>query len=156
MAKDFLWRITEEIGEALEADTVDHNLPKIHEELADALHFIAGFGIVMSISEDFVSGFQEFTYDNKPKERPKVEAQLAAPSICLFIQALGVMGNTMKMKPWKQTDVLTDLKYARFCYRKLVKRFLEMADAFGLGLPILWDLYYRKSEVNLFRIQSKY
>lgn len=154
--KDFLWRITEELGEALEADTKEHNLVKIHEELADCLHFIAGLGIISDISDEFINGFMEFSYEIVPQTNPRPIPQLAPTAVSMFVQALGVMGNTLKMKPWKQTDVMTDVNYAKFCYRQLVKRFLEVCHAFGLTLPILWDLYYRKSEVNLFRIESGY
>lgn len=38
--KDFSWRITEEIGEALDAMENESALLHFHEELVDGLHFL--------------------------------------------------------------------------------------------------------------------
>jgi hypothetical protein len=70
--------------------------------------------------------------------------------------ALGMLGNTLKMKPWKQTQVLTDESYFNQLLGIAVKEYLNFCQYMGMDLDTLFDYYYRKSEVNLFRIRSKY
>jgi len=51
--KDFAWRITEELGEALEAKRVHEDIPEhYNEELIDALHFLTEFTLLVGLSPD--------------------------------------------------------------------------------------------------------
>ncbi len=72
------------------------------------------------------------------------------------VEELSEATNCFKNKPWKQTQVLTDKEHY----------FEEVADAFhffvrfciysGLNAEALYKMYFKKSEVNLFRQESKY
>jgi len=73
-----------------------------------------------------------------------------------FTYKLSLARNSLKNKPWKQTEMTTD--YA--IYRKyLLDSFLAMIRLFeysGISSNSLYNIYYRKNQVNLFRIKSKY
>lgn len=150
--KDFLWRITEEIGEALEAMYNGEPEDKIHEELADALHFVAGLCIITNYEKTFQSCWENIALG----VRLPITDESRNLHIANFVLKAGVLGNTLKMKPWKQTEVLTDEYYFGQCLYDMVCYFLWVCMSFGMSAHDLYDYYYRKSEVNLFRIRSNY
>jgi hypothetical protein len=73
-----------------------------------------------------------------------------------IVEEISEATNCLKNKPWKQTPVITDEDHY----------FEEMADGFhfyirwaiksGLTAEDLYKLYFKKSEVNLFRQESNY
>lgn len=147
--KDFLWRITEEIGEAIESRSNNETLNKTWEELADGLHFVAGLCVITSNQNIFTDAW----------ERVYETSDTGSESLFLLqnlVEALGTLGNTLKMKPWKQTDVLTDITQFRKKLYDVVLWYLLLCLDYGMTLTDLWIYYYKKSEVNLFRIRSKY
>ncbi|HET7713102.1 MAG TPA: hypothetical protein VFK94_00930 [Patescibacteria group bacterium] len=72
------------------------------------------------------------------------------------VEELSEATNTLKNKPWKSSPVVTDEDHF----------YEEVADAFhffirfciyaGLDAEKLYKLYFKKSEVNIFRQESKY
>ncbi|MDX9802899.1 MAG: dUTP diphosphatase [Dehalococcoidales bacterium] len=141
LCKDFAWRITEELTEACEA-YAKNDFHHAKEELSDALHFATELCLICKIY---------------PEEIGKFEDLFREP--CVWWQPvyhLGLAMNCLKLKPWKQTHVLTDsVKYKNHvidAYRKL------------LGCAVLlksnkeeFPLYYfKKAEVNAFRQRSNY
>lgn len=148
--KDFLWRITEEMGEALEALELKESVDKVHEELADGLHFLVGLNIITGRGDIWLDVFNtecKYPWDGFP----------TYPQTCLnFLTKAGILGNTLKIKPWKQTPILTDLIYFDRCLRAFNHSYLKVCWSLGMTPRTLWDYYYRKSEVNLFRIRTKY
>jgi hypothetical protein len=143
LIKDFLWRITEEVGEALEALAKSEPQEKTYEEMADALHFVLGLCVITQKRHLFV---EMYTKDHYP----------SPGSMDHFVMSMGILGNTLKMKPWKQTPVLTDEAYFDDCLMRMIASFISLVNYFGMGNEKLYDYYYRKSEVNLFRIRSNY
>lgn len=144
LIKDFLWRFTEEIGEFLDARK---HIEHAHEELADALHFLAGITVVTGKRETFV-GCTEMVQD--------ADFHNAERSLEDVILYASMVGNTLKMKPWKQTDVLTDENKFDHFLGMLIISFFRLSIAYGLQPVDLFKLYWKKSEVNLFRQRSKY
>lgn len=69
---------------------------------------------------------------------------------------LQIARNTLKNKPWKQTQMMTDTKV----YEKhLCNHFMAMFKFFaffGFTPLSLYTIYYNKNQVNQFRIKSKY
>lgn len=147
IVKDFLWRITEEIGEALEARMKSESAEKIFEELVDGLHFVAGLCVILDREDFFIRGF----IDEDPGYSPSVRN-----AVTDWVCASGILGNTLKMKPWKQTDIPVDYDYFSDCLKDLVAVYKALMSSFDLYYDSIWDYYYRKSEVNLFRIRSNY
>ena len=73
---------------------------------------------------------------------------------CFF--KAGMIGNTLKNKRWKQSQILTDvLKFRRL----LNETFVALIGAFvasGCSAEDIFTFYFKKSEVNQFRIRSQY
>lgn len=136
--KDFAWRVTEEIAEALEAKPIskEHYL----EEITDALHFLTELTIIAGYDAAIVDVM--FPHENKNEMHT--------------VYFLGVMCNTLKNKPWKQTQMLTDRpkfeKHLRSAWRELLGIFY----ANGFSLEDVYIIYMKKHGVNQFRIRSKY
>jgi len=152
LIKDFLWRITEEVGESLEASLIGEPLEKIYEELADGLHFVAGLAVITNMKDPFIKAWNETVMGPQPR------GGITSQHTYLYdlIASLGILGNTLKMKPWKQTQVLTDEVYFSQCLQNMITCFLRFCIVCNLTHHQLLDYYHRKSEVNLFRIRSKY
>lgn len=148
--KDFSWRITEEIGEALDAlynEGGESGLLHFHEELIDGLHFLTEMTIL--------TGFDicQFTLDHfiqLAKKSPLNEL------ITAFVQQLGMMCNCLKNKPWKQTMMKTNRENF---YNHLVsvwEVYISILVSQGLKEENICDIYFRKSQVNKFRQRSNY
>jgi dimeric dUTPase (all-alpha-NTP-PPase superfamily) len=140
--KDFAWRVTEELMESAEA-LEDEDFVHAREEAADALHFITELCILSGMSHLDVS-FDDGSAGNFVDE---------VHGVILY---LGKAMNCLKNKPWKQSQMLTDV--AR--YRK------NLGYAFGgmhyvfASLKVdhdgMFDFYFRKNQVNKFRQRSQY
>lgn len=154
--KDFAWRITEEMGEALEAFRIHENLDHMEEEIADALHFFVELNIMVGYMPDYSL---ETMYK---MHRPKTMAFLERNSACLtyrvgaVVERLAIMCNTLKNKPWKQSQLLTDEKYFIECLGEVWVTFIQLCIVAKIGPDKLYDLYFRKSKVNEFRQRSAY
>lgn len=155
--KDFAWRFTEEIGEALEAKLVEGDILHTKEELADSLHFFIEMCILADVRPDDLLKFFTFeelwlhvTAPDWPpiKDRNTVE---------LLIMYLSRACNKLKNKPWKQTQVLTDIFNFNLNMGATFMFFLRLCHEYGVRDEVeLYKLYFRKSEVNKFRQRSKY
>lgn len=64
--------------------------------------------------------------------------------------------NSLKNKPWKQTEMVTDQSTLRSEILAAFIYFLGVCSSLGLNLPSLYYLYCRKNHINHFRIRSKY
>ena len=71
-------------------------------------------------------------------------------------EELGEAMNCLKNKPWKQTHMETDKEHFYEEIADAFHFFIELCIIAGLDAEKLYDLYFRKSEVNKFRQRSKY
>lgn len=147
LLKDFFWRVTEELGETLDAKETGESREKVWEELADGLHFVVG--LVIHSQCYFI--WEEVIQLPRP-----VLSDSYHYAVTWFVRSAGMLGNTLKLKPWKQTDIATDYKAFEGCLRTFILSYLRVCWSLGMTLPDLYDFYMRKSEVNLFRIRSRY
>lgn len=72
------------------------------------------------------------------------------------IEEMMEAANTLKQKPWKQSEVTTDQIHY---YEELVDAlhfFVELCITSGLDAESLAKMYHQKHAVNLFRQRSKY
>lgn len=161
--KDFAWRCTEELMEAMEAY---RNRTHFGEEIADALHFLVELVILAGYTnKDMVEGFKAYKRIYK-KERDDLDLLYSVihidnkdsmiESVMDFLIALGMTCHTLKNKPWVQTQRVTDKK--EFKRRLLFSflKFIRLCFVTEIDAQSLYDLYFRKSEVNIFRQRSKY
>lgn len=158
--KDFFWRTTEELAEALEVTVEpknwrerwadDADLRHMYEEVADALHFFVEASIYANIKPEAVESISP-TMPTEPLDSIAIRDECAN-----LVFAMGLAANCLKNKPWKQTQMATDHN-----------RFLEQMRLAWTHFHLLWcwmgctradvyNLYMKKNTVNGFRIRSNY
>lgn len=152
--KDFAWRAMEEIAEALDGHSIEHQ----QEEISDALHFLTEMYLLAGYDSDFFGDLRDL-YRRAGSEDylryPDVPSRSRA--VTRFVYALGNAMNKLKNKPWKQSQMLTDVPAFEAYLLMSMLHFVEVAISFGIHSPeFLFDLYFRKSEVNKFRQRSGY
>lgn len=157
--KDFAWRVTEELAEAFEAKLdrdrarndnlltlADEFNTHYIEEIIDALHFLVELTIIAGYDADL------------PKLCTKIDTSKIDngkfPAAVVYY--LGLMCNTLKNKPWKQTQMLTDenkfLKYLENTWSVFLSYLKnEVGDD-----KMIYLFYFKKNEINKFRQRSKY
>jgi len=148
--KDFSWRITEEVGEALDAlnnEGGESGLLHFHEELIDGLHFLTEMTILTGID---VSNWTLDNYISCSIKKPLNEL------ISTFIQMLGMMCNCLKNKPWKQTMMKTNRENFYKHLEDVWKIYISILVSQGMSEKDICDIYFRKSQVNKFRQRSNY
>ena len=171
LLKDFAWRITEELGEALEAFIIHQDTPQhCDEEIADGLHFLTEFTILSGTPTEMIAKADPEFYYKKDKLAAlyflsQKEAQMMvnkrsyialAYRVGRFIESLAKTCNCLKNKPWKQSQMITDEDYFRKNLCEAWIRFIQICICADISSPYLFDLYFRKSEVNKFRQRSNY
>lgn len=160
--KDFSWRVTEELGEALDAkSTKDH----YQEELIDGLHFLTELTILAGKDYDTILPKGVATYREDHLE-DLVENALEVIDrygqnplelyVAKFIENLGMMCNCLKNKPWKQSMMKTDREafYSRLSEVWVI--YITILVVSGMTAQDIADTYLKKSQVNKFRIRSAY
>lgn len=173
--KDFAWRVTEEVGEALDSL---HSGDKDHyyEELIDGLHFLTEMSILAGTSpeEIFKIVFErEVKSDEDILEvfvtRANLEQArfvdssgpcLPCPSDIAFkvmnlVESLGMTCNCLKNKPWKQSNMVTD-RNAFYQNLGITWKVYIALLSLELSAEEIVDVYLRKSQVNKFRQRSNY
>ena len=160
--KDFSWRVTEELGEALDAKA---NKNHYQEELIDGLHFLTELTILAGKDYDTILPINIPKY-NEDHLRDLVENAKEAIYrktnynldfwVSRFIEQLAMMCNCLKNKPWKQSMMKTDQEafYNRLgnvwcCY-------IIILVFSGMDAEDIANVYLKKSQVNQFRQRSNY
>lgn len=152
LVKDMVWRVVEELTEATEAYEKDKKFSEhMLEEVIDAFHFMVELLLTTGFRASDYSGLRNLmTYAMVDQDTTLVD------QIYPIIQHLGNACNKLKLKPWKQSAVLTDTNAFE---EQLDKAFMSMIQLFkylGMDAEDVFNIYYRKSEVNKFRIRSNY
>ena len=152
--KDFLWRVTEELMEAYEAYSQGHN-DHFMEELSDSLHFYLEIFILIDHQPMFDDAILEDMIEDA--DGRVLRAEDLVVSMFNVIYHLGLTGNFLRNKKWKQTQVFVDV--------------IKFKEELNLGFfDLIWliitagvktkhgllSLYYKKYQVNQFRQRSKY
>lgn len=155
--KDFSWRVTEEVGEALDAIT---NKEHYEEELIDGLHFLteltilSGYDLIASLKDNIEnSGIDCLQYLYDLEHLPKSDA--VSEYVCMLIEQLGMMCNCLKNKPWKQTNMITDIDEFNARLNNVWRIYISMLSL-SMTSDEIADTYLRKSQVNKFRQRSNY
>lgn len=69
---------------------------------------------------------------------------------------LQIARNTLKNKPWKQTEMMTDTTQYEESMRETMLALFKFLFFAGFTKESLYVIYYKKNKVNQFRIKSKY
>lgn len=165
--KDFSWRVTEELGEALDARS---NKDHYQEELIDGLHFLTELTILAGKDYDSILPQGTPLYDSDHLEdlvenAREVISRRASQGengysleywVSKFIENLGMMCNCLKNKPWKQSMMKTDREafYSRLSEVWVI--YITILVVSGMNAQDIADIYLKKSQVNQFRQRSNY
>lgn len=152
--KDFSWRITEEIGEALDAienESGESALLHFHEELVDGLHFLTEMTILTGYDLPEYTTLKDLIEEGTYRDCYTLNDLVSD-----HVMYLGMMCNCLKNKPWKQTMMKTN-KENFYKHLKLVwSNYIGILTSQDLTEEEITDLYLRKSQVNQFRQRSNY
>ena len=156
--KNFSWRVTEELAEALDAAENDEDPAHFGEELGDALHFLVELAILSGITpQNIYDAAPDITNMETLWKFRESQTRFSGPeAFTNFMIKLGMACNTLKNKPWKVSHMLTDEQEYRKRFVEAFHRFVDICVAYGLNPEDMFDLYCRKNTVNQFRISSKY
>jgi len=162
LVKNFAWRVVEELTEAteclaknslVEEDDIEH----FREEVADAFHFLVEMAILLDITPQFLmEGHTLPPVEGNDKLDEIYRFPFTRSGPYMIIQQLGLAMNCLKQKPWKQTHFLTDKTRLRKFIRWTFYAFGNFCREEDLSPEMLFDYYFRKSEVNKFRQRSQY
>lgn len=161
--KNFAWRVTEELAEALEPLRYESKVTPtskayshIIEEFIDAVHFMTELMILSGIDPDEYPVYS-LTEEEKASHKVGFEKETTLLYTLSVIEALGLAMNCLKNKPWKQTHVLTDKdKYINYLTDAAIILKAMLYNQFGLANNDLLNCYLNKADVNKFRQESGY
>lgn len=152
--KDFSWRITEEIGEALDAitfETGESALLHFHEELIDGLHFLTEMTILTGYNIE-----ERYTLKQLIEIGSDRDCYTLNDLISDQVMYLGMMCNCLKNKPWKQTMMKTNKENFYKHLEKVWINYISILTSQGFTEDDILDIYLKKSQVNKFRQRSNY
>ena len=148
--KDFSWRVTEELGEALDAlgqDDMEH----FAEELVDGLHFLTELTILAGLDWDDLFPLDKM-YNNAASSAPDGLDQ----RVYDYVEGIGMMCNCLKNKPWKQSMMQTDRATFFVRLHSVWRRYIAIMETVFESPEDIVSVYLKKSQVNKFRQRSNY
>ena len=152
--KDFSWRITEEVGEALDAITNESGesaLLHFHEELVDGLHFLTEMTILTGYDLPEYTTLKDLIEEGSYRDCYTLNDLVSD-----HVMYLGMMCNCLKNKPWKQSMMKTNKENFYKNLKLVWSNYIAILTSQNLTEEEITDLYLRKSQVNQFRVRSNY
>lgn len=152
--KDFAWRITEEIGEALDAienESGESALLHFHEELVDGLHFLTEMTILTGYDLPEYTTLKDLIEEGSYRDCYTLNDLVSD-----HVMYLGMMCNCLKNKPWKQSMMKTNKENFYKHLKSVWSNYIAILTSQDLTEEEITDLYLRKSQVNQFRVRSNY
>lgn len=148
--KDMSWRAVEEVAEAYEAYEEGNELHLL-EELADALHFLAEKYLICGFKPALT--LQDYFHMAKSADHgDRLDSYVGQ-----FTVACGLTCNCLKNKPWKQSQMLTDVNKFNTLLEVEFGEFIVLCHKAGFETAEdLYSMYVRKNQVNQFRQRSNY
>lgn len=161
--KDFMWRTTEEIAEALEheppiaewRDEWNDNgkIRHFFEELVDSVHFFAELSIMAQFNPEEIKHVAKDAEVLVADDPDWGDVKMYCGD---FVWAMGLAANMLKNKPWKQTHMETDVDRFKRQLRLCWSRYCDIIGYLGMTWDEFYVLYARKYAVNVFRQDTKY
>lgn len=159
--KDFSWRVTEELGEALDARA---NSDHYQEELIDGLHFLTELTVLAGKDYDTIlpGGIPPYHEDHlgdlveNAKNLMDDYGGNLTYWVTKFIEQLAMMCNCLKNKPWKQSMMKTDQEAFYHRLTNVWVYYITILVASGMNAQDIANIYLKKSQVNRFRQRSNY
>ena len=140
----------EEVAEAIEAFRQNETM-HFAEELIDALHFFTELNKLVGKDADY------FELDNIFKIEPEgLSLESLYTMNGMLSEKYGLLCNTLKNKPWKQSHISTDKIKFYELLKDSFEYFIYMLKESGFSKEEIYNVYFKKNKVNNFRIRSKY
>lgn len=159
--KDFSWRVTEELGEALDARA---NKDHYQEELIDGLHFLTELTVLAGKDYNTIlpggipTYYEDYLRDLVEKAKGNIQGYGwdLDSWVTKFIEQLAMMCNCLKNKPWKQSMMKTDQKAFYNRLTNVWVYYITILVVSGMNAQDIANIYLKKSQVNQFRQRSNY
>ena len=148
--KDFSWRVTEELGEALDAlgqDDMEH----FAEELVDGLHFLTELTILSGLDWDDLLPLDVMYSNTASYANDGLDQRVYD-----YVEGIGMMCNCLKNKPWKQSMMQTDRVAFFTRLHSVWMRYIAIMETVFESPEDIVSVYLKKSQVNKFRQRSNY
>jgi len=154
--KDFLWRCTEEIAEAL--DVLDND-SEFEKELSDCMHFLVEVFILTGMENRVrykdLDSMVKAINDSQIKGGLSLYQRINQACLDLVV-SLGMAGNCLKNKKWKKTPIATDRVKFESHLSKAFTQLVTIYVVTGNDAQNIYDSYYAKSKINKKRQQDNY
>lgn len=164
--KDMFWRVTEELAEAIETIPLEFKLagwvecwdtePQVRhffEELSDALHFLTEASILAGLNP------MRIVFSNLLDSNARFRA-LSLPTVISrvtdIILNMGLTANTLKNKPWKLTQVSTDVAKFEDQLVEVWTSFIDLWNYLKCNQKHVYIFYAKKNLVNQWRQKTNY
>lgn len=159
--KDFSWRVTEELGEALDAKA---NKDHYQEELIDGLHFLTELTVLAGkdyntlLPEGIPTYHEDHLWDLVERAKRNIQGYGwdLDSWVTKFIEQLAMMCNCLKNKPWKQSMMKTDQEAFYNRLTNVWVCYITILVVSSMNAEDIANVYLKKSQVNRFRQRSNY
>jgi dimeric dUTPase (all-alpha-NTP-PPase superfamily) len=155
--KDFAWRISEELGEALDSLAKGEDAA-YDEELSDVLHFLTELTILAGYTPQDIAGGDDTEEDllfilfTEAVQIIPTGSKRNYQHLTLFtgivLQELALTMNCLKNKPWKQSHRETDVELFRQRLISTWIAFIALCIVADIDSDKLYDLYFGKAAIN--------
>ncbi|MEK6883769.1 MAG: dUTP diphosphatase, partial [Nanoarchaeota archaeon] len=151
LLKEFTFRGIEELAEAYEA-FLEKDEEHLIEEISDAIHFFTEVLIMADISESELNIIDNFRGLSEKNKLSLWKKEFIIKEFWNITYNFSIACNRLKCKPWKRTQVLTDVN----SYKKILihsyNEFVKLLNYLGFSGEEILNIYINKHLVNKFRI----
>lgn len=149
-------RFIEELTEATEAMVRENNMEHFMEEISDSLNFfLSGYimlGKTLKELPEIKISDSTSIYDNNKMLSLNELSKIFYP----VIYQVGKTCNLLKNRPWSQSNYLCSLTDFNREINILWCEFWEMINKLNISKTDLLDIFWKKVEVNKFRMRTGY
>ena len=152
LLKDFLLsRLVEELTEASIALSADHDI-HFKEEIIDAMNFLIESYILYGWDHKKIKCDEFCCYipDFKPLQSHIRE------KIYDLIEQIGLTCNKLKIRPWRHSQYVVDLRVFEEEFLKIWEKFQDLCIISNINKKDLLDTWSKKMQVNNFRLSTNY
>lgn len=153
--KDFAWRITEELAEAIEQIRF-RNVKEAHGELADVLHFMAEMTILAGLEDEAIKVFEESPWSSIKVAQELKDDENYTRYYGELTYTLAMACHELKNKPWKQSHRETDEGAFTLYMKSFWRNFIYLCHETLLQADELFEEYHSKHAINKDRQKNGY
>ena len=153
--KDMLQiRFIEELTEA----SISMPEPEEHfwEEISDALNFFLSAYCMLGVDFNKFKSPEDFLYKGEEKPRRITNIYTFGVKAYPVIESVGYLCNLLKNRPWAQSNYLVSLIDFDERLNLLWNRFWHFLGDMKLTSEDVFEMFYKKYQVNLHRIRTGY